>query len=841
MKRWLFLGVWAFVAGLIQVVPSAECEGSARVILADKGKPLFDIVVSAAASEGTRSTAAVLADYLGRMSGAKYEVREGDGRSGIALGLAEEFPSLTLNVDLDPTNATKREDYLLRSHSQGVWLIGAGELALRDGVWDFLYRLGHRQYFPGAKWEIVPQLSKLEIDVDSFEHPSYYSRRIWYGYGAWDYAKEPYRDWCEKNRCVQGIQLNTGHAYDGILSRNKSDFAAHPEYLGLVGGERKSTKFCIANLGLRQLVVDDALRQLAADPARQSVSVDPSDGGGWCECAECAKLGSVTDRALTLANSVAVGVTEKYPDKFVGMYAYNQHSPPPSITAHPQVVVSVATAFISGGYSIDELLDGWARRASILGIREYYSVNTWDRDLPGAARGGRIEYLRTTIPHFYEKSARFLSAESSDNWGPNGLGYFLASRMLWDVREAERIDELTAEFLDLCFGSARAPMAKFYTLLDGAHRQPLSDDLVGRMYRLLDESRSLTADEAVLARLDDLTLYTRYVELWLDYSIAKDAKRQAAFEAMIRHVYRMRGTMLVHAYALYRDVDNRDKSVAIPDDARFNVPEGQNPWKSSAPFTRQELDAVRREGIAQRPLLDFTPLSFSDDLVPTTQLRLVSDKPGSMGIYSRAPRNYFTWVDKAPAAINLNVTAGLVYANRGVTRLDLYPLAEAEAKSVAHAEAPPTQSPMPVALPTSFAGLHRLEILAGGGANATWDMGVPMTVESSFERPAGFHGRWTLYFYVPKGTKTVGGFSVSEGKLRVDGKLIHTFDRKPGFFSIPVPAGSDGRLWKFESCAGDKMLMTVPPYLARSAAELLLPREVVDRDAANLPPGKLGP
>jgi hypothetical protein len=28
------------------------------------------------------------------------------------------------------------------------------------------------------------------------------------------------------------------------------------------------------------------------------------------------------------------------------------------------------------------------------------------------------------------------------------------------------------------------------------------------------------------------------------------------------------------------------------------------------------------------------------------------------------------------------------------------------------------------------------------------------------------------------------------------------------------------------------MLMTVPPYLARSAEELLLPKEVVDRDAA---------
>ena len=39
-----------------------------------------------------------------------------------------------------------------------------------------------------------------------------------------------------------------------------------------------------------------------------------------------------------------------------------------------------------------------------------------------------------------------------------------------------------------------------------------------------------------------------------------------------------------------------------------------------------------------------------------------------------------------------------------------------------------------------------------------------------------------------------------------------------------------GKLWRFENCSGDKMLMTVPPYLARSAGELLLPREVVEKD-----------
>lgn len=816
---------------LVAATSSTANAAGVTTLLANQGKAAQPIIVAAGASKEVRDKASVLASYLQRICGAEFVVQEGKGKAGIVVGRAIDFPDLEIKTELAGEDPTKREDYLLRSHDKGVYLFGASDLAVSHAVWDFLHRLGYRQYFPGPDWEIVPRREQLQIAVDAFEHPSYYSRRIWYGFGAWDHAKEPYRDWCEKNRCVQGIELNTGHAYDGILARNKAAFAAHPEFFGLVNGERKSTKFCISNPELRALVVVDALAQFAKDTSRQSVSVDPSDGGGWCECEECAKLGSVSDRAVILANAVAEGVARKHAGKYVGMYAYNQHSPPPSIAVHPNVVISVATAFISGGYSVDELLAGWSKRASMLGIREYYSVNTWDRDLPGAARGAKLDYLRTSIPHFHQQSARFLSAESSDNWGPNGLGYYLASRMLWNVDEAERVPDQTSEFLEHCFGSAKTPMTKFYRLLDGTHRQPLSDDLIGRMYGLLEEASDLTNDSAVRARLAQLTLYTRYVELWLDYSVAKDAARQAAFEALIRHAYRMRGTMLVHAYALYRDLASRDKSVSIPDEARWNVPEPKNPWKSSLPFTSEEVEGLRKAGIASRKLLDFEPVDFSRELVPAARLDLKSEKVGTMGIYSRSPRTYFTWAEKAPANIALQITGGLVYTNRGGTKVDLYPAAETEGKSVAHAEVAPDRTAQKVTLETTISGLQRIEILAGGGANTTWEEGTPMTIESSIERPGGFHGRWSLYFYVPHGTKIVGGFSAGEGKLKTgSGSLAHTFDRKPGFFSIPVPAGEAGRLWKFEGCAGDKMLMTVPPFLARSAAELLLPREVVESD-----------
>jgi len=49
-------------------------------------------------------------------------------------------------------------------------------------------------------------------------------------------------------------------------------------------------------------------------------------------------------------------------------------------------------------------------------------------------------------------------------------------------------------------------MAKFYALINRANQPLPSQDLVGRMYRLLDEATKLIDDPKIQARLDDLTL-----------------------------------------------------------------------------------------------------------------------------------------------------------------------------------------------------------------------------------------------------------------------------------------------------------------------------------------------
>ncbi|MBL9178035.1 MAG: DUF4838 domain-containing protein [Verrucomicrobiaceae bacterium] len=788
------------------------------VALTDGGRALLPVVIQ---DEPLRPMAEELAVMLERITGARFEIQSSGEPRGLFLGLTPG--------DVPPT---EREDYTMRSEKDRLVIVGRTSAAVEHAVWDLLHRCGFRQFFPGKKWEIVPRTPTLSVDVDVKESPDYHARRIWAGFGVLKEREAVCAEWNRRNRATSGIQLSSGHAYDGMLHRNEKEFAAHPEYLALVNGERRKPKFCIANNGLRKLVIADALAQFAAKPELDSISCDPSDGGGWCECAECAKIGSVTDRALLLANEVAEAVNKAHPGRIIGMYAYNEHSPPPSIEAHPQVVISVATGFIRGGYTIDQLLAGWNAKARTLGIREYYSVSTWDRDLPGASRGSNIGYLRTTIPHFHSQGARYMSAEASDNAGPNGLGCYLAARMLWDVKEADQIEALVDDFFDKSFGAAREPMWEFYTLLDGTKKSALSDDLIGRMWRQLDAARALTKDGATLARLDDLALYTHYCGLYLDYSSAAGKERQAAFEALFRFLWRTRHTGMVHTKALWRDIPNRDKTVQLPPLARYSDPDATNPWKSDELFTRDQITAMVRDGIERRKLLDFEPVSFSMNLVPASKLKLPTMPRGNAGLYLRGVRDFWTWTDKEPATLTLGGTAGIIYQNRGTAKLELYPLAEAESKSVAHLEIEPDKQKHELKLETKFPGLHRLEVSdSGQGTLITWPDSTPMTVVSSTEQPAKLHGRWHLYFYVPKGTAVIGGFAEGEGfLLDPAGKTAHTFAAKPGYFSVKVPAGQDGQLWSFKHSGGNRLLMTVPPCLARDASELLLPEEVVEKD-----------
>lgn len=805
--------------------------------LARGGQGLAPIVVAPGSPQRVRAAAEDLAAMLGRITGAPFTVRTGDGSRGIVVGAVGDFPALAAPAGGGGKAGETPDDYRILTESNRVVLLGRTELGVEHAVWDFLYRLGYRQFFPGERWEHVPRRPDLAARMEVDASPSYLARRIWYGWGPWDHALEPYRRWTVRNRTDAGMRLHTSHAYGGIIRDLKAEFDRHPEYYALVDGERRPgrhAKLCISNADLRRLVVGLQVERVRKNPALHSISMDPSDGGGWCECDACRALGTPSTRVVLLANEVAEAVTQVRPDLRVGIYAYNEHSPPPAIRVHPAVVVSVATAFLQDKRTVDEIMDGWERQGATLGVREYYAVNTWDRDLPGQARGGNLAYLARTIPAFAARGARYMSAESSDNWGANGLGYYVAARMLWDVREAQRVDALVDDFLQRAFGPAREPMRAFYREVDGSTAHLLPGERLARMFQALDQARTLAKGEPeVMARLDELVLYAHYCALFRRYSLAAGAERQAAFEALVRHAYRMRGTMLVHAKALYRDLVRRDRGVKVPAGAEWNVPEERNPWKSSKPFAAAEIAEMLAQGVRAHPpgAEPPRPRAFGAPVVAAAWSKEAAEDAGAFG--PAEGRQEFLL---QPRQGQREVVAGIT-ARPGKVEASFFKNGpgQDEVLVARHTFDAEPRSERELAFPVSGPGPHRLVVESASGAAVRLPPEVPAVVVSSREAPMrARYPDWTAYFHLPKGTRTLLLFGGEHGEV-VDsqGRPAYWLNgRERMLHAVEVPAGEDGKAWRIRNGRFDVQLLNAPPYFAPTPAQLLLPEGLASATCA---------
>ena len=94
-----------------------------------------------------------------------------------------------------------------------------------------------------------------------------------------------------------GSPVHTGRGYGNIIRRNEQEFEKHPEYYALLPDGHRDN---------------------------------------------CRKLGTATDRVIHLANQVARGLRAKYPEAWVGLYAYSSHRLPPTIDVQANVYVQVA-------------------------------------------------------------------------------------------------------------------------------------------------------------------------------------------------------------------------------------------------------------------------------------------------------------------------------------------------------------------------------------------------------------------------------------------------------------------------------------------------------------------
>ena len=822
----------------IDPMTEARLGGPTRVQLASGGQALQDVVIGHEAESRTIRAAEDLASKLSEITGGEFRVRTGDGSTGLAVGTLKDFPNLKFHSLFKPDDPTRGDEHLLVSHGSGVYLVGATAHGAQNAVWTFLQHLGYRQFFPTGTWEIIPDKPNLQASIRTLEKPSFYNRNgprptSWTDEVVW-------QEWRERNRFNNSFNISTGHAYAAIIRRNQEEFDKHPEYLS-------SNKFRVSEPGLVELVVQDAVNQFHDNPSMNSISMDPSDGGGWAtDEQEMEFLPHISDRVVYLANKVAEAINDLgYGEKFVGIYAYNQHSDPPTIDVHPNVIVSLATSYSFTAYSIEQLADLWGERGAVVGIRDFYDTFVHNQGLPRGGRGGNVNYHKSKLPEWHEKGVRLVRGNSTDAWAVNGLGFYVATQLQWNVNaDAEAIVQ---DFLVKSFGDAYEPMKAFYDMVGRGRDRPRTDsDLLYHMYKYIKKGYELTDDPDVIARLNELALYTRYCELWLQFGGQEEA------QATYRHAYRMQSVMMSPVNQLYRHLRRSRVNATVPRDIhpgnRYRVGmelKDYEGWWVSDPFTQAEIMGYVTDGVVnhQPDDLDFPVLEFDhDDLEPVAgRIELPEVSTGTIGRYSssRGTNRAFTWLEEGQE-LRLQVRGGTIFGDRGDLLLFLTSPKEATTEDVDFAVVPNDTEWHEVVMTSPYSGIHELSWSDGSDrTHLRWEEGQPMTLHVGLRGAYSFQGRSSMYFYVPKGTEVVGGYMShqSYGEIRAaDGTTIEDWrnpDSNDGYFSIPVEEGQDGGLWRIYNHKGYTLrLLSVPPYMARNAEELLLPIYVIEGRAA---------
>lgn len=533
----------------------------------------------------------------------------------------------------------------------------------------------------------------------------------------------------------------------------------------------------------------------------------------------------------------AKGVALEFPGKLVGIMAYSGYAHPPSFILEPNIYLEVTAGYRRTPLTLPEQMTEFGTKAKALGVYEYYDVEQWSWDKPGRARASQLDSLQVATRFYYRNNVRSVSGEMSNNFGPNGIGYYSIARMLWDADTDVRV--LEDSFYRDCFGPAAPAIKRLYRRWESG--QGFDDRALALAYRDLDEaSKQVTDNEVLRDRVDRLRMYAHFLKNFLQVREASkggdiaDWKKTYGEEGAVRRIEelgtwsaRLIDTHMTHGWAFNRYFLRRGNDVGL-DTSKWNRA-GQIP-------THEEVEERFQAGLKELSgvTAEEVPATiFSRRLVPLSSA--IAAVPGLKPVEMQPPDSF------RKVTLELFAEAGekvsVVFASTG-TVYDLF----FTPKNV-YEDGGGSQYSIRVA----SGSLERdtLEIEAGktGYYTLNWSDGTVKELEIPHVLHTGAmqYASGTFYFFVPKGTErfiinagAYGGPSleVRDPADKVVLEVTPTAENPQTAFLVEVPNGSDGGVWKVmgPKCVnrtGSITFIGIPPYMALSPHLLMVPQETI--------------
>jgi hypothetical protein len=496
-----------------------------KFVIIKNGTANAVIVVAEKASGDELFAAGELQNYIKKSSGVLIPIKKDSEK---VLGNIIAVGRNKINADADiGTNSLAREGFRIKTADKVLSLAGKDDAGTQFAVYSFLEKyLGVRWFWPGELGEVVPQMKTIAVEqIDETEEPDFKWRNRGPGGALWgahtgptemharelvlgvtrEHQKEV--ELWEKRNKWGGMKIYGGHALGEIFPPEKYA-QTHPEYYALVGGKRTvpdenydykhDCQVCTTDPNVIKVTAAWVRNFLDEHPDYDGVHVTMNDSGGFCECDKCRALDSgelikkagidaeemkkkpdkytvITDRIFTFVNQVAEEVQKTHPGKYVVSMAYSRYTQPPKkIQLNPYVIPQYClwSAYKHANAKVkkehEEIAAEWAKAAKRTAIYEYYINGSW----PGMHRLF-VPYLADSIRELYKQGIELYQMQAGDEFGINGINYYVAGRMLWDTSLDEQ--KMLDDFYQKAFGRSGEVIKRFHNRLTDAWSKATAD------------------------------------------------------------------------------------------------------------------------------------------------------------------------------------------------------------------------------------------------------------------------------------------------------------------------------------------------------------------------------
>jgi hypothetical protein len=423
------------------------------------------IVLPPDATPSLTAAARELSQYLQQATGHAYDIATEPG-SGLSIHVG---PTDRVQAAALDTADLGTDGFLLTFlDDKNFAIVGGGPTGTACGVYEFLERVvGVRWLMPDPHGTVVPRRRALPLPSQPIRSQPVFTMREISGFES---AAE--KAWARRHRERGRIEY---HHNLFRLFPPQQDRRRHPEFFPTRDGQRilPSGGFNwqpdFTADGLAETAAERIIAYFRRHPNARSYSLGINDSNRFDRSPDSVALDgtrpnrygllNASDSYYRWCNAVAERVTQVFPDKQLGLLAYNNVAEPPAdLTLHPALVPFLTEDRLKWAVPQQQqaghaLTTAWNAAADRIGWYDYAYGDLYL--IPRIYWHQQAAYLRYAAA----QGVQYYKAELYPNWGEGPKAYVLM-KLLWDPHAD--VDALVRDWTAACVGPAAAPALQEY-------------------------------------------------------------------------------------------------------------------------------------------------------------------------------------------------------------------------------------------------------------------------------------------------------------------------------------------------------------------------------------------